>query len=263
MKLKSIITVLLAGSVLLSTQQTSMVVKAAVEETVISNTVTQEDQATENVKAISSVTTSAVEMDAEQVKADQSDVDGNVIASGTAIVQEQVAVAPVVQTEEQDVTVNSETTQSQTTGAKVISQKKTSTKRAAKKTYSSTDLKLLSCIIYAEASGEPYAGKKAVGIVVMNRKASKSFPNTVKGVIYQKFQFGPVRNGALKRAMSRYQAGKFKSASEKACIKAAREVLAGDKKVSYNGKVYDLKTFHFFSTKVKHARLRIAHHQFK
>lgn len=55
----------------------------------------------------------------------------------------------------------------------------------------------MASIINCEAGSEPYQGKVAVGIVVMNRVSSKSFPNSIKGVIYQKGQFSPVRNGSL------------------------------------------------------------------
>lgn len=39
--------------------------------------------------------------------------------------------------------------------------------------------------IYYEARSEPLSGQKAVGEVVMNRAASKHFPNSVCGVVYQ------------------------------------------------------------------------------
>lgn len=68
-------------------------------------------------------------------------------------------------------------------------------------TYNSTDLYWLSRIISAEARGESLAGKIAVGNVVLNRVASKSFPNTIKGVIFEVtggiYQFSPVSNGTV------------------------------------------------------------------
>ena len=110
------------------------------------------------------------------------------------------------------------------------------------------DLRLMACIINCEAGSEPYQGKLAVGIVVMNRKSSKSFPNTLRGVIYQKYQFGPTRNGSLKKALKKYEAGQFKSTAEKACIKAAKYALNGNKKVSYKSKTYYMKSYHYFRT---------------
>ena len=66
--------------------------------------------------------------------------------------------------------------------------------------YDSTDLYWLSRIISAEARGEPFAGQIAVGNVVLNRKKSSQFPNTVKGVIFDTkygVQFSPVSSGTI------------------------------------------------------------------
>lgn len=52
-------------------------------------------------------------------------------------------------------------------------------------TSNTSDLNLLSRLIYGEARGEPYSGQVAVGAVVLNRVKSSSFPNSVAGVIYQ------------------------------------------------------------------------------
>jgi N-acetylmuramoyl-L-alanine amidase len=53
---------------------------------------------------------------------------------------------------------------------------------------------LLARLIYAEAAGEPYRGKVAVGAVVLNRMRSGIFPRTVAGVIYDPWQFSCVGN---------------------------------------------------------------------
>ena len=66
--------------------------------------------------------------------------------------------------------------------------------------YDSTDLYWLSRIISAEASGESLEGQIAVGNVVLNRRASKSYPNTVYGVIFDRVggtQFSPVSMGTI------------------------------------------------------------------
>ena len=64
-----------------------------------------------------------------------------------------------------------------------------------------TDLYWLSRIIHAEAEAEPYAGKVAVGNVILNRVKSNLFPNTVKGVIFEYYQgipqFSPVADGTI------------------------------------------------------------------
>lgn len=59
------------------------------------------------------------------------------------------------------------------------------------------DTYLLAQLIDAEAKGEPYTGKVAVGNVVLNRVKSPEFPDTVKEVIFQKGQFSPVTNGSI------------------------------------------------------------------
>ena len=61
----------------------------------------------------------------------------------------------------------------------------------------SSDINLLSHIIYGEARGEPYAGQVAVGAVIMNRVKSSSFPNSIAGVIYQKGAFDAVSDGQI------------------------------------------------------------------
>ncbi len=66
--------------------------------------------------------------------------------------------------------------------------------------YDSNDLYWLSRIISAEAKGEPFAGQIAVGNVVLNRKRSSQFPDTVKGVVFDtKYgtQFSPVASGTI------------------------------------------------------------------
>ena len=61
----------------------------------------------------------------------------------------------------------------------------------------SSDVTLLSKLIYGEARGEPYTGQVAVGAVIMNRVKSSSFPNTIAGVIYQSGAFTAVSDGQI------------------------------------------------------------------
>lgn len=58
---------------------------------------------------------------------------------------------------------------------------------------------LLARLVHAEAKGEPYNGKVAVALVVLNRVEDERFPDTIKDVIYEKKQFQPVDNGSIKR----------------------------------------------------------------
>jgi spore germination cell wall hydrolase CwlJ-like protein len=129
--------------------------------------------------------------------------------------------------------------------------------------YTKADLRLLSALIYCEAQGESYNGKLAVGIVVMNRVRSGAFPDTVKGVIYQKYQFSPVRSGALDRALAQYDKGNFTSSSEKECIKAAKAALSGKKVLKINGKEVDFSKYLYFSGRLKGYTCQIGNHQFK
>lgn len=93
---------------------------------------------------------------------------------------------------------------------------------------SADDVTLLAAIIQCEAGGCSYAGKLAVGAVVMNRVKSSSFPNTISGVIYQSGQFSPARTGKLASRLARGV-----SAS---CRQAAMEALSG--KDNTNGAKY-------------------------
>ena len=65
---------------------------------------------------------------------------------------------------------------------------------------SSSDLNLLSRLVYGEARGEQYKGQVAVAAVVLNRVKSSKFPNTVAGVIYQKGAFDVVSDGQINLA---------------------------------------------------------------
>lgn len=79
----------------------------------------------------------------------------------------------------------------------------TSTDRAlesAASVYSADDVYWLSRIINAEAGGEPFLGKIAVGNVVLNRVRSPQYPNTIYSVIFDRrygTQFSPVAFGTI------------------------------------------------------------------
>ena len=276
MKFNKIITVLLLCGLCATTSQRTVTANAATADTVISNQVTQENDTEEcNVSGsaktigfdddemeVNVISSAAVVAEADVVTASGIDVVSSVAVSVVSNSEKAKKLTESEQVEEKKSSTSTTTTKKQTITVTSKVTKKTTKKKATKK-YTNAELRLMSSLIYCEANGEPYAGKLAVGIVVMNRKSSKSFPNTVKGVIYQKYQFGPTRNGSLSRALKRYEAGQFKSKAEKDCIKAAKAALEGTKKVTYKSKSHNLKTFHFFSTRVSGARLKIQNHQFK
>lgn len=67
----------------------------------------------------------------------------------------------------------------------------------AKDFYREDEVYWLSRIISAESKGEPLRGQMAVGNVVLNRTRHRSYPNTIYGVIFQKWQFTPAMNGSI------------------------------------------------------------------
>lgn len=72
--------------------------------------------------------------------------------------------------------------------------------KSANEFYNSDDLYWLSRIISAESAGEPFEGQIAVGNVVINRKESNAYPNTIYGVIFDRkhgTQFSPVSFGTI------------------------------------------------------------------
>ncbi len=72
-----------------------------------------------------------------------------------------------------------------------------SSSSSSNNTVNSSNLNLLSRVIYGEARGEPYTGQVAVAAVVLNRVRSSSFPNTVSGVVYQSGAFDCVSDGQI------------------------------------------------------------------
>lgn len=139
----------------------------------------------------------------------------------------------------------------------------TPSKAAEKKSYTNRELKMMSAIIYCEAGNQSQAGKTAVGIVVMNRKKSSNFPNSIEGVLRQSYQFTPVRTGKWAKEMKKYSQGKYESGARAKCVKAAKTALEGEKTVTYKGKVIKMSRYHFFSQRLSRARLRIGGHDFK
>jgi N-acetylmuramoyl-L-alanine amidase len=57
------------------------------------------------------------------------------------------------------------------------------------------DKKILLKIAMAEAEGEGVEGKAYVMMVILNRMSSVDFPETIKGIVFEKNQFTPVKKG--------------------------------------------------------------------
>ncbi len=129
--------------------------------------------------------------------------------------------------------------------------------------YSSEDLKYLAAITYCEAGNQSYAGMMGVGIVVLNRVRSEAFPNTILAVLKQRCQFTPVGTGKFAKEVRNVENGKYRKGARRLCMKAAQEVLEGQRVVNYKGRKLSLKSYHFFSQRLSGARLRIGGHDFK
>ncbi len=134
---------------------------------------------------------------------------------------------------------------------------------AAKKPYTTNDLKYMAAIIYCEAGNQSYAGKVGVGCVVMNRVKSSRFPNKVLQVIKQPYQFGPVRQGKFAKEVKNAERGLYSYGSRRSCLKAAQEVLEGQTKVTYKGRKLSMKKYYYFNGRLSKPKLRIGGHQFK
>lgn len=81
--------------------------------------------------------------------------------------------------------------------------------------YDAQAVDLIARVIDAEAGSMSLEGKVSVGNVIMNRVASKEFPNTVYGVIYQRNQFTVVNSA------------RFQNTPSAASVTAAKMALDG------------------------------------
>lgn len=84
------------------------------------------------------------------------------------------------------------------------------------------NISLLARIIEAEARGEGFKGKLAVGNVIVNRIKADGFPDELQAVIYQPRQFQPVSNGAIYNTPS------------KQSVRASIEVIQGERVLPEN-----------------------------
>lgn len=91
-------------------------------------------------------------------------------------------------------------------------------------TFEAGDKDKLAVLIYCEAGGEPYEGQVAVGAVVINRLLSGVYPNTLEGVIRQKWQFSPVASG-------RYDYYLALGKTTQSCRNAAEAAMKGETNV--------------------------------
>lgn len=111
---------------------------------------------------------------------------------------------------------------------------------------------LLAAILQAEAGGEIqypvkgtynnrtytlYKGQLAVGYTIFNRMDSVSFPNSLREVIYQQYQFEPARTGVLTNLLNN------PSQIRSTCKNAAKVILADYKKKTNSVEEYSRSDF--------------------
>ena len=84
--------------------------------------------------------------------------------------------------------------------------------------YTEEELYLMAAVIYCEAGAEPYEGQLAVGNVVMNRLKSSKYPNTIKEVIYQPYQFSVVNSQKFQKCLT--------TGGSETALRAAKEAFA-------------------------------------
>ena len=107
-------------------------------------------------------------------------------------------------------------------------------KEADKPSYTEDDLRLLACLVYAEAGNQPYEGMLAVANVVLNRVKSSvySHVNTIEEVIYDRkwaVQFSvTIKNSKtgksmLDKALEAYDTGVFTGKNPEAEKKAMQD----------------------------------------
>lgn len=91
----------------------------------------------------------------------------------------------------------------------------------------SEEEQLLAQLIEAEAGTQGFRGKCLVADVVLNRVDHKDFPNTIRGVIFQKHQFSVILDGRFDKMRNRIT---------ESSLKAARKEMIGprvDRNVLY------------------------------
>ncbi len=123
--------------------------------------------------------------------------------------------------------LESQTAAAQAALAQQIAERLALTMEDTSGSYDASDEELmwLAATIQAEADGESYTGKLAVGSVIMNRVKSSAFPNSVISVITQNMQFASYRSGKVELIIS--------NGPNSTCIQAAKEVLGGARVGAY------------------------------
>ena len=89
--------------------------------------------------------------------------------------------------------------------AKAVSGKVITVEHIFNECMKSEDCRVMAHASYYEARNQSDEGVVAVMHVIKNRVAHKAWPDTVKGVVYQKNQFSYLWDGSTKKAMKKEQ----------------------------------------------------------
>lgn len=108
-------------------------------------------------------------------------------------------------------------------------QKETEVKYRDEVDYKQDELKLLACLVHAEAGDQSYEGKLAVANVVLNRMKSSKYPNSIDAIIYQPGQFTVAKSGSLAKQLNKYES--YSTKSQLLTIKAAKAALSGSNNI--------------------------------
>jgi spore germination cell wall hydrolase CwlJ-like protein len=97
--------------------------------------------------------------------------------------------------------------------------------------YGASDLKIMTCIIYAEAGNQSQKGRVAVGNCIMNRVRDPRFPNNIHDVVYAKNQFTAVTGAHYKNALKQYskinKTNTIVAKTMRKCKTAAKTAMGG------------------------------------
>lgn len=107
--------------------------------------------------------------------------------------------------------------------SKEVAKKKKQKSSKKTNTYSDDDLYCLAAVVYMEAGAEPEYVQKLVANVVVNRVHSGLYPNTIRKVATQRYQYGMMWKNGVKFP---------KNADKKAvaqCYSVAKDILGGER----------------------------------
>ncbi|MBR1757637.1 MAG: cell wall hydrolase [Lachnospiraceae bacterium] len=184
MRYKRLILLLVSLAMAFSSTNPHRASAAVVEEAVV-----EEKELVDELSALE-VVTREVERQRELEEAEDLSL---VSAENAQLVQQALADAETRKTEELAIKMRAD------------AQAKTSAVSTMKKSHrlhlSQEDIEILYQIVQAEAGNQSLKGRIMIVNVIMNRVKCSYFPDTVGGVVFQKYQFSPVLTGGYYKAV--------------------------------------------------------------